>query len=68
VKDYILGVTNGGKAVLILVNSTDWTMVIKEEINLQIGSCKNVAFDGYGRIAVVVNYSGKFMVLEIGRN
>jgi hypothetical protein len=33
-----------------------------------MGDCFNVAFKGDGRIAVVVGYSNRFVVLEVGRN
>jgi hypothetical protein len=33
-----------------------------------MGDFYNVAFNNDGRIAVVVEYSGQFVVLEIGRN
>jgi hypothetical protein len=38
------------------------------EIELEIGDCINVAFKGDGRIAVVVGYYNKFVVLEVVRN
>jgi hypothetical protein len=31
-------------------------------------NCHNVAFNGNGRIAVVVGLNSQFVVLEIGRN
>jgi hypothetical protein len=40
----------------------------EDEINLEMVSCMNLAFNGNGRIAVVVGYSSEFVVLEIGRN
>jgi hypothetical protein len=33
-----------------------------------MGNCLNVAFNGDGKIAVVVGYSNQFIVLEIGKN
>jgi hypothetical protein len=33
-----------------------------------MGNCYNVAFNGDGRIAVVVGDSSQFVVLEVGRN
>jgi hypothetical protein len=42
--------------------------VKEDEIDLELGSCRNVAFKVYGRIAVVVGYSNQFVVLEVGRN
>jgi hypothetical protein len=40
----------------------------EDEIDLEMGSCFNVAFKGDGRIAVVVGYSNQYVVLEVGRN
>jgi hypothetical protein len=40
----------------------------EDEIDLEMGSYYNVAFNGDGRIAVVVGYSNQFVVLEVGRN
>jgi hypothetical protein len=42
--------------------------VKENEIDLGMGSCRNVAFKGDGRIAVVVGYNSQFVVLEVGRN
>jgi hypothetical protein len=33
-----------------------------------MGHCYNVAFNGNGRIAVVVGFYSLFVVMEIGRN
>jgi hypothetical protein len=33
-----------------------------------MGDCYNVAYNGNGKIAVVVGYSNQFVVLEVGRN
>jgi hypothetical protein len=38
------------------VNKSDWTIVKEEEIDLGLTNCYNVAFNGDGRIAVVVVY------------
>jgi hypothetical protein len=43
-------------------------MVKKDEIDLGMVICLNVAFNGNGRMAVVVRPSSKLMVIEIGRN
>jgi hypothetical protein len=40
----------------------------EDEIELGMGLCHNVAFNGNGRIAVVVGYHSQFVVLEVGRN
>jgi hypothetical protein len=42
--------------------------VKEDEIELGMGYCRNVAFNGDGRIAVVVGYSNQFVVLEVVRN
>jgi hypothetical protein len=42
--------------------------VKEDEIDLEMGSCYNVAFNGNGRIAVVVGFYNQFVVLEVGRN
>jgi hypothetical protein len=55
-------------AVLLKVNESDWSLKKEDEIYLEMGNCFNVAFNGNGRIAVVVGYSSHFVVLEIGRN
>jgi hypothetical protein len=67
-KDYLVGVSGGGKAVLLKVNQSDWSLVKEDEIELGRGDCNNVAFNGDGRIAVVVGYSNQFVMLEVGRN
>jgi hypothetical protein len=64
----LVGVSLGGKAVLLRVNESDWSLVREDEIELGMGDCRNVAFNGDGRIAVVVGYSNQFVVLEIGKN
>jgi hypothetical protein len=33
---------------------------------LEIGGCRNVAFNKKGNIAVVIGFGGKFAVLEFG--
>jgi hypothetical protein len=38
------------------------------ELNLGMTKCYNVAFNGDGRIAVVVGNDNQFVVLEVGRN
>jgi hypothetical protein len=40
----------------------------KDEIDLGNVNCRNLAFNGNGRIAVVVGLNSLFVVLEIGRN
>jgi hypothetical protein len=67
-KDYLVGVSLGGNAVLLRLNQSDWSLVKENEIELGMGDCYNVAFNGDGRIAVVVGYSNQFVVLEVGRN
>jgi hypothetical protein len=42
--------------------------VKEDEIDLGMGSCRNVAFKGDGRIVVVVDSNSQFVVLEVGRN
>jgi hypothetical protein len=42
--------------------------VKEDEIDLGIDDCYNVAFNGDGRIAVMVNFTVKFSVLEVERN
>jgi hypothetical protein len=42
--------------------------VKEDEINLGMQDSYNVAFNGNGRITVVVGYSIQLVVLEIGRN
>jgi hypothetical protein len=64
----LVGVSLGGKAVLLRVTESDWSLVREDEIELGMGDCRNVAFNGDGRIAVVVGYSNQFVVLEIGKN
>jgi hypothetical protein len=64
----LVGVSKGGKAVLLIVNESDWSLVKEDEIELGMGSCMNVAFKGDGRIAVVVGFNNSFVVLEVGRN
>jgi hypothetical protein len=64
----LLGVSIGGKAVLLGINEADWSLVKEDEIELGMGNFMNVAFKGDGRIAVVVGYSNLFVVLEFGRN
>jgi hypothetical protein len=64
----LIGVSWEGKAVLLKVNESDWSLVKVDEIDLEMGNCNNVAFKGDGRIAVVVGYSNQFVVLEVGRN
>jgi hypothetical protein len=67
-KDYLIGVSSGGKTVLLKVDQSDWSLVKEDEINLGMGSCRNVAFKGDGRIAVVVGLINSFVVLEVGKN
>jgi hypothetical protein len=38
-KDYLVGVSNGGKAVLLRVNESDWSLVKESEIELGMGDC-----------------------------
>jgi hypothetical protein len=64
----LVGVSEGGKAVLLKMNGSDWSLKKEDEIELEMGSCQNVAFKGNGRIAVVVGYINQFVVFEIGRN
>jgi hypothetical protein len=40
----------------------------EDEIELGMEYCQNVAFNGMGKIAVVVGRYYQFVVLEIGRN
>jgi hypothetical protein len=44
------------------------TLEKEDEINLGMGSCMKVAFNGDGKIAVVLGYFREFVVFEIGRN
>jgi hypothetical protein len=53
-KDYLVGVSSGGKTVLLKVDQSDWSLVKEDEIDLEMGDCYNVAFNGDGGIAVVV--------------
>jgi hypothetical protein len=53
----LIGVSVGGKAVLLKVSYADWSLTKEDEIDLEMGNCRNVAFNGYGRIAVVVGTS-----------
>jgi hypothetical protein len=64
----LIGVSNGGKAVLLRVNESDWSLKKEDEIEIGMGSCYNVAFNGNGRIAVVVGFNSQFVVFEVGRN
>jgi hypothetical protein len=64
----LVGVSEGGKAVLLKVNGSDWSLKKEDEIELEMGSCQNVAYNGNGRIAVVLGYFNQFVVLEVGRN
>jgi hypothetical protein len=67
-KDYLIGVSIEGKSVLLKVNESDWSLVKEDEIDLEMGHCRNVAFNGNGGIAVVVGFYSQFVVLEVGRN
>jgi hypothetical protein len=40
----------------------------EDEINLGVINCYNVAFNGNGKIAVVVCSPSQFVILEVGRN
>jgi hypothetical protein len=40
----------------------------EDEIDLGMTNCYNIAFNGNGRIAVVVGRSSQFVVLEVGKN
>jgi hypothetical protein len=40
----------------------------EDENDLVMGFCRNMAFNGNGRIAVVVGRNSQFVVLEVGRN
>jgi hypothetical protein len=42
--------------------------VKEDEIDLEMGDCHNLAFNGDGGIAVVVGLYSQFVVLEVGRN
>jgi hypothetical protein len=64
----LIGVSYYGKAVLLKVNESDWSLKKEDEIELGMGDCRNVAFNEDGRILVVVGYSNQFVVLEVGRN
>jgi hypothetical protein len=64
----LVGVSVGGKAVLLRVNESDWSLVKEDEIDLGMGNCENVAFKGDGRRAVVVGSNSQFVVLEVVRN
>jgi hypothetical protein len=44
-KDYLLGVSIGKFAVIMKVNSTDWTMVKEEELFLETGDFNCIAFN-----------------------
>jgi hypothetical protein len=48
----LVGVSGGGKAVLLRLNQSDWSLVKEDEIDLEMGECQNVAFNGDGGIAV----------------
>jgi hypothetical protein len=43
-------------------------LVKEDQIELEMRSCNNVAFNGDGRIVVVVGNNNQFEVLEVGRN
>jgi predicted nucleic acid-binding protein len=40
----------------------------EDENDLDMEDCFNVAFNGNGKIAVVVGYNDQFAALEVGRN
>jgi hypothetical protein len=42
--------------------------VKENEIELGMGDCNNVAFNGNGKIVIVVGLNSQFVVLEVGRN
>jgi hypothetical protein len=42
-------------------------MVKEDEIILGIVNCNNVAFNGNGRIAIIVGRDREFIALEVGR-
>jgi hypothetical protein len=67
-KDYLMGVSYGGKGVLFKVKPSDGSMVKENEIDLEMRDCRNLAFNGNGRLAVVAGYNSHFVVVEIGRN
>jgi hypothetical protein len=50
------------------VNESDWSLVKEDEIELGVDDCLNVAFNGNGRISVVVGFNKQFVVLDIGKN
>jgi hypothetical protein len=50
----LIGVSREGKAVLLRVNESDWSLVKEDEFDLEMALCHNVAFNGNGRIAVVI--------------
>jgi hypothetical protein len=62
----LIGVSNGGKAYLMKVNLSDWSMEKEDEIDLGTEHCMSVSFKGDGKIAIVV--CSKYVVLEFGRN
>jgi hypothetical protein len=64
----LIGIINSGKAVLLRVNESDWSLVKEDEIELEIGSCYNVAFNGNGKIAIVVGFNSQIVVIEFERN
>jgi hypothetical protein len=64
----LIGVSVGGKAVLLKVDQSDWSLTKEDEIELGMGVYQSVAFKGDGRIAVVIDNSKQFVVLEVGRN
>jgi hypothetical protein len=64
----LIGVSHGGKAVLLRVNGSDWSLKKEDEIDLEMGECQNVAYNGNGKIAVVVGISSQYVVIEVGRN
>jgi hypothetical protein len=63
----LVGVILEGKAVLLRVNESDWRLKKEDEIDLEMGNCSNVAFNGDGKLAVVVGRFSQIVVLEVGR-
>jgi hypothetical protein len=43
-------------------------MVKEDEIDLEMENCYNLAFNGNGRIAVMLETNSEFVLMEIGRN
>jgi hypothetical protein len=64
----LLGTTKNGKAILLKLNYTDYTLKLETEINLGIGNCYNAAFNQKGTIAVVVILGSQYGIIEFKKN